>query len=78
MALKEVDIKGLSFNPCVDIEENWMLITAGDGSRHNAMADLLVSCLFNQLFYIPFIPRGSSKSSMRQSSAFARLQTDLA
>ena len=37
MALKEVDIKGLSFNPCVDIEENWMLITAGDGSRHNAM-----------------------------------------
>ena len=37
MALKEVDIKSLNFNPFTKIGSEWMLITAGDESGCNTM-----------------------------------------
>ena len=37
MALKEVKIEELSFNPFTKISKEWMLITAGDEEKHNTM-----------------------------------------
>jgi flavin reductase (DIM6/NTAB) family NADH-FMN oxidoreductase RutF len=35
--MKETDIKALSLNPFTKIGQGWMLITAGDETKHNTM-----------------------------------------
>ena len=37
MALKEVKIEDLTFNPFTKIGKEWMLITAGNEEKHNTM-----------------------------------------
>ena len=37
MALTEVNVKDLDINPFSAIDDDWMLITAGDAARHNTM-----------------------------------------
>lgn len=37
MGFKEINAEELQFNPFTKIGKEWMLVTAGDGEKHNTM-----------------------------------------
>ena len=46
MALKEVKIEDLTFNPFTKIGKEWMLITAGNEEKHNTMTASWGGCIY--------------------------------